>query len=106
MRAISAFTFDRGISTVSCSARCALRMRASMSAMGSVMDIATALPARLGDPRDLAPVGEVPEAQPAHCELAKVGARPPAPLAAVVRTDLELLRSGGLHHQRCFGHER
>src|SRR5260370_1116334 len=75
MRAISIFTFDSGISTVSCSAPCALRMRASMSAIGSVMDMSSPLPARLGDTGHLATVGELPEAQAAQRELAEIRAR-------------------------------
>src|ERR1700721_1554311 len=39
MRAISAFNFEAGMSTVSCAAWIALRMRVRKSAMGSVMDI-------------------------------------------------------------------
>src|SRR5437588_169269 len=82
------------------SAPWALRIRASMSAIGSVMDMRPPSPsyarrawgpspARLGDTGDLAAVGQVPEAQAAHRELADVGARAAAPLAALVAPHLE-----------------
>src|SRR5882672_1526706 len=101
MRAISTFTFDRGISTVSCSAPCALRMRASMSAMGSVIDMA-GLPARLGDAGHLAAVGELPEAEAAQREFAEVGPRAAAPLAAGIAPDLELRRPACLDDECLF----
>src|SRR6266851_6385375 len=105
MRAISTFTLESGISTLSCSAPCALRMRASMSAMGSVMDMSSApLPARLGDAWNLPAVGEVPEAQAAHGVLAEVGARATAPLAAVVAPHLELGRFACLDDERLLYH--
>src|SRR2546423_13161966 len=43
-------------------------MRARKSAMGSV-NMIVSLPGRLDDARDLAPQGEVPEADAAHCKL-------------------------------------
>src|ERR1700757_609727 len=56
--------------TVAFSASCALRMRVSMSAIGSVMLMSRSLPARLHDARDLA----------AHCDLAQlVAAQPELP---------------------------
>src|SRR5690349_17261837 len=59
-------------------------MRVRKSAIGSVIDIALDLPARLLDARDQALVRDVAQADPAQAELAEVGARAPAPLAAVV----------------------
>src|SRR3954452_12542837 len=82
MRAISLRMPDMGISTFSCSARLALRMRVSMSAIGSV--IMCLSPAALGHAGDDALVGEIPEADPAHPELAVVRPRAATPVAAVV----------------------
>src|SRR5262252_1284759 len=59
------FTFDAGTTTLTFSVACALRMRVSMSAMGSLMLILRLLPARLDHPGDLA----------AHCDLADLVAR-------------------------------
>src|SRR5437667_73497 len=61
MRAISSFSFDDGISTRSCSALLALRMRVSMSATGSV-SISFLLPGALRHARDHALMGELPHA--------------------------------------------
>src|SRR3954451_20344573 len=82
MRAISLRMPDMGISTFSCSARLALRMRVSMSAIGSV--IMSLSPAALGHAGDDALVGEVPKADPAQAVLAIVLPRPAASVAAVV----------------------
>src|SRR6266511_3897778 len=51
---------------------------------------ANALPARLGHPGHVAVVRGIAQAQPAEAELAVVGARAAAPLAAVVRPGLVL----------------
>src|SRR5918992_4351474 len=88
MRAISSFCREVGISVCSWSALLALRMRVSMSAMGSV-SILGLLPAALRHARDLAVVRELAQADPAEAELAVDGARAPAPPAARVRADLE-----------------
>src|SRR5918995_3088871 len=82
MRAISALKFEAGISTSSRSACRPLRMRVRKSAIGSVSDIS--LPARLGEAGDHALVGDLADADAAEPELAQVGARAPAALAAVV----------------------
>src|SRR3954447_12872673 len=64
---------------------CALRMRVSRSPSGSVMDMrATLLPARLDEAGDQALGPEIPHRDAAHLELAVIGARPAADLAAVV----------------------
>src|SRR5258708_28773893 len=82
--AMRIFSFEAGMSTFSCSARLAFRIRVSMSAIGSVMDIGALLPARLDDAGDFAPEGPLPKTQPAQLELAVVDARPDAVLAAEV----------------------
>src|SRR5689334_13778085 len=59
------FTFDAGTFTLTFSVACALRMRVSMSAMGSLMLMFSLLPARLDHAGDLA----------AHRDLADLVAR-------------------------------
>src|SRR5580765_5789211 len=101
MRAISAFSRDAGMSTRVCLAVTALRIRASMSAMGSVISFCSQvstigssglLPAALGDARDVAFERELAEAQAAQREFAHVGARAAAQAAAVPQADLEFRR--------------
>src|SRR5579872_1652862 len=102
MRAMSAFSRDAGMSTRVCLAVTALRIRASMSAIGSVMSALSsfqlsasrlsALPAALGDARDVAFERELAEAQAAQRELAHVRARAAAEAAAVAQPDLVLRR--------------
>src|SRR5436190_22133760 len=103
MRAISDLRPEVGISARSCSARFALRILVSMSAIGSVCTLRVLastisdshvqclLPARLGHARDDALVGEVPQADSAEPELPVDGPRPPAAVAALVRARLEAL---------------
>src|SRR4051794_23264819 len=79
-------------------------MRVRKSAMGSVWDIGARLPARLGQARDVALVGDLAHADAAQAELAQVGARAPAPLAAVVVARGVLLRSLGAHDVGSLGH--
>src|SRR5215217_3053920 len=83
-----------------------LRSRVSMSAIGSVMLISVhrPLPARLGDARQLAGVGELAHADPAQAELAQHGSRPPAALAARVGPHLELRGALGLGDQSLLCH--
>src|SRR6266545_489669 len=76
-----------------------------MSAMGSVIVMATPSPARLGDAGQLAGVGELAHADPAEAELAQEGSRPPAALAAVVGPHLELGGALGLGDQRLLCHQ-
>src|SRR5262249_13042088 len=93
------FRREWGISTRGCPARSALRIRVSMSAIGSVMLISGSvlfagdphgLPARFDDPRDHSLQGQLPEADSAQAELAQIPSRSPAVPAAVVAADLEL----------------
>src|SRR6476660_4341570 len=88
MRAMPSFRRDVGISACSCSALLALRMRASMSATGSVSIWS---PARFGHAWDHALVCQVPQADPAQAELAEHGARPAAAVAPAVGTHRVLL---------------
>src|SRR5262245_49848477 len=115
--AIEAFIRDAGMSTRRCRACWALRMRVSMSAMGSVIDILAyssssrpargaperrspptrgrgdrrdSLPARLDDARNLAPQSQLAEADAAHPEVPQEGPRPPTAVAAVVLPHFEL----------------
>src|SRR5260370_14936949 len=104
MRAISAFSFDAGTSTLGCRAASALRRRVNISAIGSVtirypllkpskplpaVAARNPLPTRLGHAGDLALQGELAEAQPAQRETAQITTRTPAapaaaPMAGVV----------------------
>src|SRR6476661_10939012 len=104
MRAISAFRPEVGISALSCSARFALRILVSMSAIGSVCTLRVLasticdshvqclLPARLGHARDDALVGEVPQANSTETELPVGRAGAATAVAAVVRARLVALR--------------
>src|SRR6266545_8185550 len=106
------FSFSRevGIVAVSCNALLALRIRVSMSAIGSVSisqtsipisntirgkcaAFSTALPGALGHAGDHARVGELPQADPAEPELLEDRARTPAPVAARVGANLVALRT-------------
>src|SRR3954467_2811108 len=89
MRAISRFVRDAGTTTSVCRARDAFRTREVMSAMGSEMFIG-ALPARLGDARQLAQERSLPGADAAQGEPSDEGARPSAHGAAVVTLHLVL----------------
>src|SRR6185312_745063 len=101
--AMRSLSFDDGMSTFSCSARLALRMRVRKSAIGSLY---MALPARLDHAGHLALEGELPEADPAGLELPQVAAGPAADLAARVGARLELGRALLLHDERGFGHDQ
>src|SRR5581483_5333764 len=96
MRAMSALSRDAGMSTRVCLAVTALRIRVSMSAMGSVISelstLNVQLPAALGHAGHVSLERELAEAQAAQRELAHVGARAPAQVAAVAKTDLVLRR--------------
>src|SRR6185503_14703755 len=89
------------MSTRACLAATPLRMRVSMSEIGSVMSAlsknqtvwrAAALPGTLRDAGHVAFERQLPEAQAAHVELAHVGSRAAAQMAAVAVTDLVLQR--------------
>src|SRR5918997_5855124 len=103
MRAISSFIRDVGISARSCIALLALRMRVSMSAIGSV-STSRLLPGTLGHAGDRALVGELAEADPAESELAEDRARPAAAPAARVPADREPLRARLLDDEGLLGH--
>src|SRR5687767_11382979 len=92
MAASASFSLEEGIRTWSCCAVLALRMRVSMSAMGSVIVIGRALPspARLRHARHLAGMDHLAEADAAQPELAEHRSGPAAPAAAGVAADLEL----------------
>src|SRR5258708_38006409 len=102
-RAISTFIRELGMEACSCSALLALRMRVSMSAIGSV-STSSLLPTRLRHAGNRALVGELAQADPAEAELLEHRARPAAPVAARVVPHLELLRSPLLHDERGLGH--
>src|SRR5437773_1958478 len=103
MRAISSFIREVGIEADSCIARFTLRMRVSMSAMGSVSTLSS-LPARFRHARDRALVGELAEADPADTELAVHGARTSAAVAARVAANLVLRVPLLLDDERLLGH--
>src|SRR5215217_2913347 len=92
MRARATFCLDDGMLTCSCIATLALRMRVSMSAIGSVIVIGVALPspARLRDAGDLTGVGHLTQANAAQPERAIHAARPAAPTTPRVRAHLVL----------------
>src|SRR4051794_11494782 len=93
MAASASFSLEDGIRTLSCMATLALRIRVSMSAMGSVMVIRCGplpSPAGLGDAGQLAGVGQNSNADAAEPELAVHRARPAATPATGVGAHLEL----------------
>src|SRR6478735_6344656 len=92
-----------GMATVSCIARFALRMRLSMSAIGSV-SIACLLPTGLGHAGDCTLVGEFTEADPAELVPAEHGPRPAAAVAARVGANAVLRLALLLHAERGLGH--
>src|SRR5579875_8578 len=105
MSASDTLSLELGMRTESCIAALALRMRVSMSAMGSVIVIATPpSPAGLGDAGDLTRVHHHPQADPAQPELAEHGLGPPAPPAPGVGPDLELGHALLLLDQCLLGH--
>src|SRR3984957_13787854 len=83
------FNFELGIFTVSNIAELALRIRVSMSAMGSVI-VMIYLPTRLRDAGNLAGVDHLTQADTAQAELAVHRARSTASLATRVGTRREL----------------
>src|SRR5438876_9850356 len=93
--ASATFSLVAGISTNGRSISLALRMRVSMSAIGSVIMVVVlpfALPGSLADARDHAVAGHVPEADAADAELPVDGPGPAAQLAA--EPDLDPLPAG------------
>src|SRR5262249_7862056 len=121
MRAISALSRDAGMSTRVCLAVTALRIRVSMSAIGSVIFLGSQLsafsrgrpegrpathdlPAAFRDAGDVPFDGQLPEAQASKRDRAHVGARTAAQMAAVAQPDLELRLLLFLRDLRCRGH--
>src|SRR5215471_4579964 len=80
--AIAIFRRECGTSVRAWRACTALRMRVNRSAIGSFISS----PRRLGHSGDEPLERQVAETDPAHLEAPHVGARPPAPLAAVAQT--------------------
>src|SRR3954449_10710271 len=79
-------------------------MRVRKSAIGSVIDIALDLPARLLDARDQTLVRDVSQADPAQTELAEIRTRATAALAAVVVARRVLVRTRLLDTLGSLGH--
>src|SRR5512135_933421 len=124
MRAISTFSFDAGMSTRGRLAPTALRIRVSMSAIGSVIAREpcrspgwsacanssgcgrsdSRSPTALDDPGDVPLERQLAEAQPAQRELADVAAGAAAQPAAVPQADLVLRRLQFLDFLRGRGH--
>src|SRR5947209_5750703 len=86
--AMRVLSLVEGMSTAARSMRAALRMRVSMSAIGSVIMVASPSPTRLLDARDQAVAGQVAEADAADAELPVHRPRPAAHLAAQADADL------------------
>src|SRR5262245_14897064 len=103
MRAISSLSREVGISARSCIALLALRMRVSMSAIGSVC-IRNLSPARLGHARDRALMREIAQADAAEPELPEDRARAAAAVAARVLARLVARLAGCLGDQGLLGH--
>src|SRR5438132_6671344 len=89
IRATSIFIFDTGMSTRRCFDPQALRMRVSMSAIGSVMLMWSLLPAGFADAGDHAGERQLPETNPAQSETAEERPRAAAARASVVLADGE-----------------
>src|SRR5918996_1186351 len=96
MRAISTFSLEAGTSTRACFAMTALRRRVSISAIGSVIFYSRGPNTRsapsLRHAGHVALQRQLAEAEPAQRELAHVGSRPSAKMAAVPQTDLVFRR--------------
>src|SRR5256714_12796531 len=100
---MSTFALELGMVACSCSALLALRMRVSMSAIGSVSTVSL-LPARLRHAGNRALMRQLAEADPAEAELAEGRARAAAPVAARVVAHLVLLGSPLLDDERRLRH--
>src|SRR5579864_191927 len=106
MTARDSLSLELGIFTLSCMAVLALRIRVSMSAMGSVIVMGASLPspARLGDTGDLPRVHHDAQADATEAELAQYRPRTAAPPASGVGAHLELGRPLLLLDQCLLGH--
>src|SRR3954447_7886312 len=103
MRGVSTFSFQVGLSPLSCRALLAVGRRVSMSATGSV-SISSLLPRAFRHAGDHALVGELAQADAAEPELLEHGTRTAAAIAARVVAHLELRGAGGLHPQGLLRH--
>src|SRR5215216_1837409 len=97
---MATFMRDVGISHDGWRASEALRMRVSMSAMGSLIVMLVALPAGLGDAGDLAGEGESAEANAAQREPSDESSRAAAQPAAAMGLDFEARRTLRLRNHR------
>src|ERR1044072_9427536 len=91
---MAVFTFEEDMLTSVLRAVCALRMRVRRSAIGSVMLIRRASPARLGHARDLAAIDDLADLHARQAELAVHAtgtARDRATLAPARRTRITRL---------------
>src|SRR5688500_8800582 len=103
--AIATLILEDGMRTVSCLAETPLRIRVSMSAMGSdIVMFAPSLPAGLRHAGDLSLQRELTEANAAHREHADVATRPAAQPAAVAFPRRELRRPVRLDDHRNLRH--
>src|SRR5690606_18885672 len=103
--AMATLSLDDGIRTDSWRAATPLRMRVSMSAIGSLMVMASPpLPTRLRHARDLAFERQPAEADATQRKLTHVAARPSAQLAAVALSHRVLRRPVRLDDHRYFRH--
>src|ERR1700694_5575211 len=92
MPARASFSLEDGMRTVSCIATFALRIRVSMSAMGSVMVMrgSPLSPAGLGHAGHFAGMNQLAQADPAQAELAEYRLGATATLATGIPPHLEL----------------
>src|ERR1700679_1065875 len=104
MEASDSLSLEPGIFTVSNMAELALRIRVSMSAMGSVIVMA-GLPTRLSHAGDLTGMHHDAQADTAQPELAVDGLGPATSLATGVPTHLELGGALLLLNQCLFRHD-
>src|SRR5450759_845310 len=103
IRAICRLVLEAGTTTSACRARDALRMRVSMSAIGSET-IIVYLPARLGDAGQLAEERPLTEADAAQTEAPHVRARATTNEATMVGLNLVLRRPLRLGDHRLLSH--
>src|SRR5690606_26388955 len=80
---MATFSFEEGMVTDVFSTCCALRMRVSISAMGSLMLILNLLPAGLGHARDFAAHGHLAQLDAPKTELAENATRAAGDCATV-----------------------
>jgi hypothetical protein len=84
-----------------------LRIRVSMSAIGSVIPMSfSALPTGLDQSGNMALAGVIAQAQAAHAKTAVKGPRPAAQRAAIVFPHFEFIRSFSFDSQTGLGQWR